>query len=726
MQSTDAASLRPRAAFLHVAKCAGTSVRHALITAAGNPAQPPQQFDRCYVDGIGDPLLLGEAARSSVAWDDQPTDVGSHVFATHWSLPTLRRFFHPTDIATVLREPMTRVLSYVEYVRSLPAELHRQWYPHTVPMDLARQPLVEVLQLGAASRATDSLITRQVLWGDARLPCNAFIRSEDATGLATDATAALSTLGAVAVVEQGISMWQELSAWLGAAVSPARSNTTPARQLPGILRNGRDIADAIELLLQRTSCDRAVWGHFAALHGISDPHGLGIEAVERRLATWSSTSFFARFHRQQPASDAVAVSDMAAALDGALPADARVLTVHLADHDHLSLRQREVTAVVPPGQSFPHAHEVVELAHCDVVNLRDALTGRDFDEMLVDTCWRDLRSPAALFAQLGATAAAHTRLLVVSDRSHSSAAERLMGNAGWRNITHLPLLDGVLVVGRRSGGEAAGHDASTTHYGVPFTEGDPHDSRAVVAELLRGAPTVLELGCSEGLTTKVLASRGQLVVAVEVDPAAAESARPWAEQVLVADLDQPDALDALGDRTFTAVAVADVLEHLRDPGAALRRAMRHLAPNGDLVLSVPNMSHADVRLALLDGSVPYADLGLLDRTHLHWFTHDGLLRLLADCGLCAVEWRNVVRAPGATEVPLDDELRDMANRWFEGDPAATTYQWVARCRRMGEGNAAADPAAASGGRRFTAQPEPGVRASSRALLTALRRRLRRR
>jgi 2-polyprenyl-3-methyl-5-hydroxy-6-metoxy-1,4-benzoquinol methylase len=342
--------------------------------------------------------------------------------------------------------------------------------------------------------------------------------------------------------------------------------------------------------------------------------------------------------------------------------------------------------------------------------------------MLVGPAWRDLAAPAALFARLAATAAPHTRVLVVSDAASGSRAERLMRNAGWHEVTHLPLPDGLLLVG------CLGNDGppvAASHYGVPFTEGDPNDSRAVVAELLRGAASVLELGCSDGLTTRVLAGRGQRVVAVEIDPEAADRARPFAEQVLVADLDMADAFDALGDRTFSAVAVADVLEHLRDPASALRRAVRHLATNGDVVLSVPNMAHADVRLALLDGHVPYADLGLLDRTHVHWFTREGLLRLLADCGLCAVEWRNVLRAPGTTEVPLDESLRHAASQWFADDPNAATYQWVVRCRRAGEGTPAPLDEPAEPNRVFLHSPAQGIRASSRSLAAALRRRLRR-
>lgn len=721
MQPTDAASVRPRAAFLHVAKCAGTSVRAALVAAAGHPAQPAQQFDRCYVDGIGDPTLLGADVRSMVAWDDRPTDVGSHVFATHWSLPTLRQHFESADVATVLREPMTRILSYVEYVRSLPASLHRSWYPHTVPMDIARLPLVDVLQLPTASRAVDSLITRQVLWGDPRLPTNDFIQPDQATSLADDAVAALTALGAVALVEEGTRMWQVLSDWLGAPLAAARSNETPTRQLPGIVRNARQLTRATELLLERTTADRPVWHHFATAAGITDPASFAAEEVERRLSHWCTSAFFARFERQSPSADTVAVSDLAAALDGAVPDDIRLLTVLVDESDHLSLRSRHITAVVPPGGRFCAAHEVVELAHPDVVDVRDTLTGRDFDEMLVGPAWRDLAAPAALFEQLAGTASPDTRLLVVAHASHSTRAERLVRNSGWHDVAHLPLPDSVLLVARRGHPSA---DSPATHYGLPFQPGDPDDSRSLVFDMLQSAPTVLELGCSEGLTTRLLAERGQRVVAVEIDPAAAEAARPFAEQVLVADLDMADALDALGDRTFEAVAVADVLEHLREPAAALRRAMRHLAPHGDLVLSVPNLAHADVRLALLDGRVPYADLGLLDRTHVHWFTHEGLHRLLADCGLCVVEWRSVMRAPGSTEVPLDDAQRQLAHQWFADDPHATTYQWVLRCRRVGEGTPTPEPVAAPPQRRFLQAPMLGIKASARSLRSALLRRLR--
>ena len=688
---------RPRAAFLHIAKCAGTSVRAALSAAVGNPPQPPQQFDSCYVAGLDRPDLLSDAARNQVAWNDQPVGVGEYTFHVHWSLPTLRSFFESGDIATVLRDPLSRILSYVEYARSLPTTLHRTWYPDTLPLDLCRMPLVDVLTLPLASRATDNLITRQVLWHDQRLPIGDFIEHE-AASLATDCIGALSELGVVALVEQGDAMWNMLSAWLGAPVPVQRSNETPTRQLPGIIRRASDVARALDLLVQRTQADLPVWAHFARERGIDDPEGRATAAVERRLNQWCGTAFLAGFRdltppALTPPADTHASSTLGQALDGAVPADGWLLTVDLEPADHLSLLQRRVTSVVRPGEN-PPAHHVVEPIDLDAVDLRDALTGHDPTAVVVGPRWVERTRPGRLFTQLAQVAAPDARMMVVTTAAGAGRVERLVRSGGWGSVVQLPLPNGVVVSALNRPDPTA-----ATHYGVPFQLDDPDDSRALVLALAAGGERVLELGCSEGLGTRVMQARGQRVVGVEIDPTAAELARPFAESIIVADLDQADALEPVADQRFDTVIAADVLEHLRAPADALRRALTLLKPHGDVVLSIPNLAHADVRMALLDGTVPYAELGLLDRTHIHWFTYQGFRQLMADCDLVPVEWRRTVRAPGTTEVPLSARMKRLASRWFSDDPHATTYQWVVRCRRAAEAGEVPDPVGAPGRRR---------------------------
>ena len=98
--------------------------------------------------------------------------------------------------------------------------------------------------------------------------------------------------------------------------------------------------------------------------------------------------------------------------------------------------------------------------------------------------------------------------------------------------------------------------------------------------------------------------------------------------------------------------------------------MRHVAPGGSLVLSVPNIAYITMRWSLLRGGFTYTDTGLLDRTHLRFYTHDTLHALLADLGLTVVERRYTV-GPSVLRrwrlTPLDAlrrrVLRSLAWRW---------------------------------------------------------------
>jgi 2-polyprenyl-3-methyl-5-hydroxy-6-metoxy-1,4-benzoquinol methylase len=186
---------------------------------------------------------------------------------------------------------------------------------------------------------------------------------------------------------------------------------------------------------------------------------------------------------------------------------------------------------------------------------------------------------------------------------------------------------------------------------------------------------VLEVGCAGGHMTEALQHQGCRVVGIDVDPEAATASR-FAEDVIMVDLDRDDLVEKLGDRRFDVALFGDVLEHLRDPLELVRRVRELLVPGGYVVVSVPNVTHVDVRLALLEGRFEYRDLGLLDRTHLRFFTADSIEDLLRDAGLIPIEHQRIVVQPFCTEVganaQLPPEVLDIALR----DPEALTYQFV--------------------------------------------------
>ena len=205
-----------------------------------------------------------------------------------------------------------------------------------------------------------------------------------------------------------------------------------------------------------------------------------------------------------------------------------------------------------------------------------------------------------------------------------------------------------------------------------------NDSHSLVVSMVGENKRVLELGCAEGSTTRVLQARGCHVTGIEIDCEAAQVARNFADRVLVQDLDGAHFEAELAGERFDVVLSADVLEHLRDPGRCLRACSRLLKPGGEVVLSVPNVAHADVRLALLEGHFDYTDSGLLDDTHLRFFTRSSLRQLLEDCGLIELELQRVTRPIRGTEVTtISDPSPEVLAR-LRSDPESQTYQFVVR------------------------------------------------
>ena len=206
---------------------------------------------------------------------------------------------------------------------------------------------------------------------------------------------------------------------------------------------------------------------------------------------------------------------------------------------------------------------------------------------------------------------------------------------------------------------------------------DSDNTHASVVRLVGTARRVLELGPATGYMSAMFRERGATVVGIELDPEMAARAEAFCERVIVGDLDELDLEATFGEERFDAIVAADVLEHLRDPLMALRRLRPYLSPDGFFVVSLPNIAHGSVRLSLLEGHFDYRDLGLLDRTHLRFFTYDSIARLFDDAELGIAELHRQDAPIAATEIPVDlGTVPEAALREIERDPNAHTYQFV--------------------------------------------------
>lgn len=158
---------------------------------------------------------------------------------------------------------------------------------------------------------------------------------------------------------------------------------------------------------------------------------------------------------------------------------------------------------------------------------------------------------------------------------------------------------------------------------------DPRDD--VLAVVPAGVRDVLDVGCGGGALGRALRARGARVTGVEKEPAAAAAARERLDRVVEADVEKDPLPFREGE--FDCILYCDILEHLRDPAAALAATGRFLRPGGRIVASVPNVRYyAVVKDLLLRGRWEYGDAGILDRTHLRFFTLLSIEEMLEGAG----------------------------------------------------------------------------------------------
>jgi GT2 family glycosyltransferase/tetratricopeptide (TPR) repeat protein/2-polyprenyl-3-methyl-5-hydroxy-6-metoxy-1,4-benzoquinol methylase len=236
---------------------------------------------------------------------------------------------------------------------------------------------------------------------------------------------------------------------------------------------------------------------------------------------------------------------------------------------------------------------------------------------------------------------------------------------------------------------------------VPVRLGpDPHYFEFSRPEVLALVPLdarrILDIGCGAGQLGRALKNRQNcMVYGVELNGIAAERASAHLDRVWTGDMETME-LD-LPPASLDVIVCGDVLEHLRDPREVLRRLSRYLHADGRLIASIPNVAHHSVIRGLLAGNWNYEPAGLLDETHLRFFTAREIEKLFFRAGY-RIERMETVRGPGDERFAIDGGSRPIRLGRFnvgelspESVDSLTAYQYLV----------VATPAARNGNGRLT-------------------------
>ena len=224
---------------------------------------------------------------------------------------------------------------------------------------------------------------------------------------------------------------------------------------------------------------------------------------------------------------------------------------------------------------------------------------------------------------------------------------------------------------------------------------DQNQASTKVLGLVGTEKRVLEVGCASGSQSRFMKEQLRCrVTGIEVDADAAESARPYCDQVVVGDLENIDLREVDGGGKYDVVLFADVLEHLVNPSAALAKVARVLADDGYVIASVPNVAHESVILDLCRGKFDYKPYGLLDNTHIRFFTKKTVYSTFERAGYVIASLDRVIHGQVDTEsshVDLTQAERRILDFVRQSNPESDTFQFIVKAYK---GTGAAEPSRA--------------------------------
>ncbi len=204
----------------------------------------------------------------------------------------------------------------------------------------------------------------------------------------------------------------------------------------------------------------------------------------------------------------------------------------------------------------------------------------------------------------------------------------------------------------------------------------------MIGQIRRGS-AVLEFGPANGRMTRYLKEELNCrVYLVEIDEEAGKQAAKYGEDIVIDDAETYSWYARYENVRFDYITFADVLEHLHDPEQLLKKAKNLLKQDGSILLSVPNLAHNSVAISLLNNEFEYTSTGLLDNTHIHFFTKNSLDHTMERCGLIVAKRFATYAPAGTTEIPVTNaSVAGIDESYWKSRPLGEVYQYVYEAKK---------------------------------------------
>ena len=207
---------------------------------------------------------------------------------------------------------------------------------------------------------------------------------------------------------------------------------------------------------------------------------------------------------------------------------------------------------------------------------------------------------------------------------------------------------------------------------------DTKNSISTIVNRIKKNSVILEFGPANGRLTKYLKEvLNCQVYCVEINEESALDASKYSEKMIVDSIENYKWPNEFSEIKFDFIIFADVLEHLYYPQEVLDKSKSLLANQGSIIISVPNIAHNSIIMNLFNDQFEYMDVGILDNTHIRFFTKNSLDKFIYDSGLKIVYETGIYLNPLNTEFNNDYyDLNDDLNDFIRNREYGEIYQFI--------------------------------------------------